>query len=184
MIFEDKDGKVPEDLIIDGMKIQRKPEFFEYVKSGFSSNLAVVFDFTASNENVYNPKSLHFVKTPTNNVYFQAAECVERHLRALSNEKYAFYGFGGRRKGMEDVIQCFPFSGTDLKVDGIGGLLEAYQAGLQIYELFGPTQYSHVIKHIVDEARKEKEMNNLHYTTVVFVTDGIIEEVDIQPTIE
>lgn len=47
----------------------KKPTFFDYLRSGIQLNLITAIDFTASNRDPSDPRSLHFLKEGTMNQY-------------------------------------------------------------------------------------------------------------------
>mmetsp|Transcript_23964 Transcript_23964/g.21296 ORF Transcript_23964/g.21296 Transcript_23964/m.21296 type:complete len:100 (+) Transcript_23964:247-546(+) len=42
--------------------IEERPSFFEFLQSGWKMNLIVCMDFTASNGEITDPRSLHYLK--------------------------------------------------------------------------------------------------------------------------
>ena len=47
-------------LSFDNVRFQKKPSFVDYLMSGWNINLACAIDFTASNGDLSDPKSLHW----------------------------------------------------------------------------------------------------------------------------
>lgn len=95
----------------------------------------VSIDFTASNGEVTDPKSLHYIHPDGRfNDYQDAIRQIGNVLEPYDyNKQYAALGFGGipRYAGVNKVSHCFHLNGRESpEVDGVAGILEAYQFSL------------------------------------------------------
>jgi hypothetical protein len=48
-------------IMFRAIRIQEKPIFIEYLKSGWTINTAIAIDYTASNMDPDDPASLHYI---------------------------------------------------------------------------------------------------------------------------
>lgn len=131
-----KDGSVLEsEFQFEGFYIEERPSFYDFLHSGWKMNLILAIDFTASNGEVTDPKSLHFINPSGRlNDYQSAILQVGNVLEPYSyNHRYTCYGFGGipRYLGTNQVSHCFHLNGQENpEVDGVQGIMDAYQFSL------------------------------------------------------
>lgn len=59
-------------VAIDRVLIQKRVTFLDYIFGGCEISLQVALDFTASNGNVQNPNSLHYITNGQPNQYMHA----------------------------------------------------------------------------------------------------------------
>jgi len=59
-LFKNEDMQ-PGVVSFESFVIEERPSFFDFLHSGWKINLIVAVDFTASNGEVTDPKSLHFI---------------------------------------------------------------------------------------------------------------------------
>jgi copine 5/8/9 len=122
-------------LTFENFYIEERPSFFDFLHSGWKINLSVAVDFTASNGEVSDPTSLHYLSPYLKpNDYQKAIRQVGNILELYDHDrKYPCYGFGGipRYSGSNVVSHCFHLNGAENpQVDGIEGILESYQFSL------------------------------------------------------
>ena len=166
----------------DGFYIQERPSFFDFLHSGWKLNMILAVDFTASNGEVSDPKSLHYLN-PTGrlNDYQWAIKQVGSVLEPYSEDKmYPWFGFGGipRYAGVNSVSHCFHLSGVDYpEVQGVQGILEAYQFSLLQWGLYGPTMFSPWLRYTVDMIKEKLDQKIYHI--YVILTDGDIHDMPL-----
>ena len=107
----------------------------------------VCIDFTASNGEITEPGSLHYLNpTGALNDYQTAIRQVGNILEAYDyNRQYPCFGFGGipRYSGSNVVSHCFHLNGNeDPEVEGVEGIMQAYHFSLLNCGLYGPTNFS------------------------------------------
>ena len=143
----------------------------------------VAIDFTASNGEVSEPTSLHYIDQYGGklNDYQDAIRQVGNVLELYDyNRQYPCYGFGGipRYLGKNEVDHAFHLNGKeDPEVDGVEGILEAYQFSLFNCGLYGPTYFSHFLRHTVDYIKER--MNEQMYHILLILTDGEIHDMPL-----
>ena len=138
-------------------------------------------DFTASNGDPKDPKSLHAMTQGQWNQYQQAMMAIgEIILEYDKDKKVGGLGFGAILPNGKDASHCFALTGnpSQMEVDGVQGLLQAYAESLQVVKLYGPTNFEPVISHVTMIA---KECRKRAYNVLLILTDGDI--TDKQKTI-
>jgi hypothetical protein len=83
----------------ENVRAIEKPSFFDFLKQGWSLNLKCAIDFTASNGEISQPDSLHFIDPSGRllNAYESAILQVGSILDHYSSDKmYNAVGFGGK----------------------------------------------------------------------------------------
>jgi hypothetical protein len=117
----------------------------------------VAVDFTASNGDPRDTRSLHFVDPynphTDNNAYIQAMTSVGQVLECYDTDKqFPVYGFGGRVG--PTVSHCFALNGRDEapEVVGLEGILGVYKHAIRQVTLAGPTYFSEVIQRVAVDA--------------------------------
>lgn len=167
-------------VIVKSIRVKKNPTevMLEYIAGGLQLNLIVAVDFTGSNGNPRDPRSLHYSNPNTLNQYQTAINAVGDILMPYDHSGYiAAFGFGGVFQGQ--VNHCFPLNGNinDPRVQGIAGLQQAYSAALANVPLSGPTYFGTLLDK-VNQITFEPEMSqaNQKYTTLLILTDGIIND--------
>ena len=77
------DTKNRGNLVINDFQIIHKPTFFEYIAGGLELDILVAVDFTASNEDPKDPKSLHFMNPRGFNKYQERTHTLTHTLSLL-----------------------------------------------------------------------------------------------------
>jgi hypothetical protein len=98
---------------VDHINVIEVPNFVDYLRSGWGISLMVAIDFTGSNGEINDPKSLHYMNAF--NQYEQAIQAVGAILEPYDTDKmFPVYGFGGipRFMGEVNVNHCFPLNGN------------------------------------------------------------------------
>uniref|UniRef100_A0A7S4DNV9 C2 domain-containing protein n=1 Tax=Lotharella globosa TaxID=91324 RepID=A0A7S4DNV9_9EUKA len=138
-----KRGKIGVQMIL-----YKEHSFLDYIKGGCEVNLSIAIDFTASNGDPRNPRSLHYIGPGHANEYQKAIATIGNILTPYDTDnKYPVYGFGGRVKRTGQVEHCFPLTMNDYdpEVSGVGGVLQAYRSAFNHVLLSGPTYFSEVV---------------------------------------
>jgi len=169
-------------LICASAQVEKSPQelFVEYLRGGLEINLVTAIDFTASNGDVRNPNSLHFMSDRPNQ-YQTAIQAVGDILAPYDHDgQIGLFGFGGVVNNA--VSHCFSLGQTP-QVYGIPGVLEAYRNVLYSVPLSGPTFFAPLIRTVAQTAfNPELSQNSQSYTVLLILTDG--EVMDMQATVD
>ena len=166
-------------------QVTTKPSFLAYMNSGLELNFHVAIDFTASNGDPMTPHSLHYINPNQMNSYEFAINCVGEVLQQYDTDKlFPAYGFGARLppNGMVSHDFCLSFDPSNPEVHGVNGIIEAYKRSLASVKLYGPTNFSPIIRRVTQHVREMAQETQKLYSVLMILTDGII--TDMQQTIE
>ena len=167
-----------------------EPSFAEYLSGGLQMSLAIAVDWTASNGNPKDPRSLHFASGDVTrpNPYEIAIRTVASVLAPYditTGGTFACYGYGGQLASGQ-VSHCFALNGNPKApgCKGVDGVLAAYRQALANVALSGPTCFEPVLRTAVAQAETYAKLppNEFKYHVLLIITDGAI--MDVQPTID
>jgi hypothetical protein len=159
---------------------EERPSFLDYIRGGLDVSLMVAVDGTQSNGKVALASSLHY-RDPSGRVknpYQRAIISVGGVLEAYDSDgKIPVFGFGAKSRKTGKVSHCFPLANIDgdmkeCEVDGMAGVLEAYNKCFSKLELWGNTRFGPVIREAV--ARCSEEPNTYH--VLLIIADGMIND--------
>lgn len=186
--FEDKQGTRKRgkdnrgEFFVYKFELDRRSTFLDFIRGGCALNFMVGVDFTMSNKQPTDPKSLHYVDPRgVMNPYAMALTGTTQVLNYYDSSKtYACYGFGGKARGGA-ADHCFPLNGNRQNpyVEGVDGILAAYHNALFNMELSGPTILSPLIHQATAFARQRQVSQDYqHYTVLLIITDGVVSDMD------
>ncbi|CAN0430832.1 unnamed protein product, partial [Laminaria digitata] len=116
-------------LHVDLCTIAERPSFLDYIAGGTEISFTMAIDFTASNGNPADPRSLHYVD-PTGmalNDYAKAMSGIGRVLEFYDTDKlFPVIGFGGKLGPNQPANHSFAvnFNEEHPEVEGMTGVLE------------------------------------------------------------
>jgi len=178
---KDKRGKADTknrgSLVINDFQIIHKPTFFEYIAGGLELDILVAVDFTASNEDPKDPKSLHFMNPRGFNKYQEAIINVGEILEKYNyDQMFPCYGFGAKLPSGQ-VSHCFALNGSDQdpRVHNVKGIMDSYAHCISNLQLYGPTNFADIIAVAADRASRAAKHE---YFVLVILTDGEITDLD------
>jgi len=162
---------------LDSIKVEIVPSFLDYIRGGTQVNFTLAIDFTGSNGNPNQQSSLHY-RDPTGrpNQYQTAIQSVGEIIQDYDSDKmFPALGFGARIPPNGQVSHEF-FLTLDPKnpyCNGLDEIMAAYFNSLYNVQLYGPTNFSPVIRHVAKFADAyQTDPNN--YFILLIITDGII----------
>ena len=164
-------------IYISSAKVFDKYTFLDYILGGCQINFTVAIDFTASNGEPDDPKSLHYINPQVPNDYERALSSVGEVCQDYDTDKmFPALGFGARID--DEVYHEFALNGNPLNpyCAGIQGVLAAYRQAIKAMELCGPTNVAPVINHVANFAEKASHDPTLQqqYYVLLLLTDGVI----------
>ena len=174
--IKDDKGQTTGVFSIQFMQLQQKYTFYDFLRGGVQLNLITAIDFTASNRDPRDPKSLHYSGVDFLNAYERCIRSVGEVLCPYdSDQSFPVFGFGAKVGGI--INHCFPltFNPQAPCVQGLEGIIGAYRNALAQVQLSGPTLFSHVIR-AASQIAVESWRESRTYTILLIITDGIIND--------
>ncbi len=168
------------EIYVKNIQVEHEISFLDYIKGGTEMNFSVAVDFTASNGHPQDPRSLHYLHPGfADNQYTLAIKAVGSIIEDYDTDKlFPGLGFGARVPPSGQVSHEFFLN---LQQDNpycnrVDGLLLAYLNALHNVTLYGPTNFSPVIKHVARFAQAYQD--GRQYFVLLIITDGIITDID------
>ena len=179
---KDKKGGKPDTkdrgkLVFYNFDIAHKPTFLDFISGGCELDVLVAIDFTASNEDPKDPRSLHYMNPHGWNKYQDAIINVGEILEKYNFDRlFPSYGFGAKLPSGQ-VSHSFALNGSDQdpRCHGVKGILDAYSHCLSNVQLYGPTNFADVIGVAHHRALSAKAHE---YFILLIITDGAITDLD------
>ncbi|PAA48095.1 hypothetical protein BOX15_Mlig006534g5 [Macrostomum lignano] len=163
-------------LVFNRLELLIEDSFVDYIQGGCELLFTVGIDFTASNGNPATPQSLHYIDPSGRlNQYELAITSVGEIVQDYDFRRaFPSFGFGARVPPRGDVNHCFPltFNDSNPYCAGLAGLLQAYRSCLRSVTLYGPTNFSPIIRHVMQLAQANQ--SGKQYFVLLIITDGII----------
>ena len=165
------------ELIVNVFSVEKRPTFVDFIQTKTALHFSVAVDFTASNGDPKDPRSLHFRDPQTGeNQYTTAIRSVGDIVQDYDADKlFPALGFGAQCPPNYDQASHEFFlnmRGDSPFCAGVPGILEAYFTSLQYVRLHGPTNFSPVINHVARIAGAHQD--GRQYFVLLIITDGII----------
>jgi len=171
-------------IFLNSAQVEKEYSFLDYIMGGCQINFTVAFDFTGSNGDPRDQRSLHYITGDPNrpNQYVSALRSVGSVCQDYDTDKmFPALGFGARLPPNWNVSHEFPlnFNMQNPFCSGIQGIEQAYHNCVTQVQLYGPTNFSPVIRHVsrfaMDESQKQQASN---YFVLLILTDGEITDFD------
>lgn len=163
---------------------KQRPSMGEFLRSGWKISLNVAIDFTASNGDPTEPKSLHYINSYDQsqlNDYQKAIIAIGSILENYDHDKkFPVYGYGGIPYYSQDrkVSHCFSLTGSaDAEVVGTQGILEAYTSTISYgTKLYGPTLFHIFLQTMIGQIEAYHQPSEYH--VILILTDGVIHDME------
>ncbi|KAM9713104.1 copine-3-like isoform 2-T2 [Menidia menidia] len=169
-------------ICIKRCQVEKDYTFLDYVMGGCQINFTIAIDFTGSNGDPASPQSLHYINPEGYNEYLNAILAVGNVIQDYdSNKMFPVFGFGAQIPPSWQVSHEFPvnFNPSNPFCAGIEGVVQAYQQCLPQVKLWGPTNFSPIIKHVTHFAKQALHQNAAsQYFVLLILTDGVITDMD------
>eukprot|EP00484_Ammonia_sp_Unknown_P019032 CAMPEP_0197029822 /NCGR_PEP_ID=MMETSP1384-20130603/9187_1 /TAXON_ID=29189 /ORGANISM="Ammonia sp." /LENGTH=636 /DNA_ID=CAMNT_0042459059 /DNA_START=16 /DNA_END=1922 /DNA_ORIENTATION=- len=174
-------------LFIRYSNIIKKYSFTSFLSGGLQIQLMVAIDFTGSNGDPRDEKSLHYMGPPYyESQYMKVIKSVGRVLEPYDADgQIAAYGFGANLNPYgKQISHCFNVTLDPDKeeVDGIDGLVEAYKTCLTRVQLYGPTYFAEILQNAAAKSMGVCDQKTQQYNILLIITDGVIN--DMQRSID
>ena len=141
-------------------------------------NFHVAIDFTASNGDPATMNSLHYINPQQMNSYEFAIHSIGQVLEQYDTDKlFPAYGFGARLPPQGMVSHDFALNGNvaQPEVAGVAGIMQAYKTTLQSIRLYGPTNFSPIIRRVTNHVREmaaEQSSQQKLYSVLMILNKG------------
>lgn len=152
----DDKGKVGGTITFNQFQMDMRPSLVEYLKHGWQMQVSIGIDFTLSNLEVTDPRSLHKISIDGDMNQYEKAlfEVCNVMSRYTNDGEFYLYGFGGiphyiAGHDPETVSRLWNLNGkTDARVNGTMEVLKAYQKAQNATTLAGPSYFSNLLAKI------------------------------------
>ncbi|XP_032242056.1 copine-8 isoform X2 [Nematostella vectensis] len=169
-------------IILLQSKLEQQPTFLDFIKGGTQISFIVAIDFTASNGNPQNSNSLHFLNPYEPNQYVKALTSVGAICQDYDSDKlFPAFGFGARLPPNWEVSHEFALNGNPQNpfCERVEGVISSYFHSIQRVQLYGPTNFSPIIRRTVALAKEsERQKPGEEYFVLLILTDGIISDME------
>jgi hypothetical protein len=154
----------------------KEPDFMELLKAGLQLNIAFSVDFTGSNLEARNPKSLHFYHPTQPNQYIQSMLAVSDVVQEYdSDRQFPCFGFGAILPGSKEANHFFHLNlGPNPYISGMQAVIDTYVQTVQQIRFYGPTNFAPTIRNVANGARQAPGV----YTILLIMTDGEITDMN------
>jgi hypothetical protein len=157
-------------------KITKNFTFVDYLKAGVQIGLSVAIDFTGSNGNPNDPRSLHFTGGQIPNQYERAIYACGNILAYYDyDQMFPCYGFGAKINNAPTPIFNLNFQ-PNPNINLIENIIQEYHKSLGIVKLWGPTNFGPILQTVNNMIKAEND--KLKYNILMILTDGMIDDVD------
>ncbi|ORX44170.1 copine family member IX [Piromyces finnis] len=180
-------------ISFENVQVCKDFSFMDFPMLGTEISVTFAIDFTGSNGEVTDPRSLHY-RSPncdlnnfmTLNEYQKAISAIGYVLEPYDSTKYMeVYGYGAKFFNRPNVeFDCALTGNQDTPaVLGVNGILYAYSNALESVEIWGPTNFAPIIKKITERARiglppKYQNAPLQRYHILTIITDGEISDME------
>ena len=161
--------------------IEKISRFIDLIENGLQIKVSFAIDYTQSNLDYKNVKSLHYIDDPEKpNPY----ECCLRTFSELVGaydfeRKFPMLGFGGVIPSTGETSHCFPVNLTNNDyVYGVDEIIKTYRNSLPQIILDGPTYFCPILKENLTLMKDDASCPTSLYHLLVIITDGTIHDMD------
>jgi len=153
--------------------------FIDYIIKGLEITLPIAVDFTASNLNPINPKSLHTLDFEKNK-YIKTIKSFTKIVKDYNNNKsYSVFGFGAIPKESKEVSHCFNLNMNSkcANIESVEEIQSHYEKRLKSSRFSNPTYLQFVLKEVIALVKKLKtETKNQNYSILLILIDGVFDD--------
>jgi len=171
-------------LVLDQYKLVMNYSFLDFLFGGLQLNFTVGIDFTISNGNPLEPRSLHYLHSEPGqlNQYQQSLYAIGNIVQDYDYDKmFPAFGFGGQLPdGSVSHEFALNFNHANPYCAGVQGIAAAYTHSVHHVKLAAPTCMSPIINHVAAFARQQHNSATKadNYYVLLILTDGAITDMD------
>jgi len=180
-------------ITFENIEILKDYTFMDFPMLGTEISITFAIDFTGSNGEITDPRSLHY-KSPncdfnnfaTLNEYQKAIAAIGYVLEPYDSTKFMeVYGYGAKFFGRPNVeFDCALTGNPEAPaVFGVNGILQVYANALESVEIWGPTNFAPIINKMANKIRvglgpKYSNSPLQRYHILTIITDGEISDME------
>lgn len=178
-----KDGENTGTLIIENFNRIKSYSLGDYLKFGVHLSMVLAVDFTDTNGDPRDPKSLHYLNPQGRNKYeeviVKAGQILQNYDTDQQIPAYG-YGFSAPNFGINDVSFCCPINGNfdAPHFKGFEAILPAYRNLVSNMVPASPNKISPIIQRAIGAAQSSWNSNKSIYNIVLILTSGRITDRD------
>ncbi|CAL4196829.1 unnamed protein product, partial [Meganyctiphanes norvegica] len=136
-------------VIVNRAHVKQIFSFVDYIKGGTEINAFIAIDFTASNGNPQDPKSLHFLNANTPNQYCTAIQAVGTIIEDYDTDKFfPVLGFGARMPPDYTTVSHEFFVNGDPTNPFCHRVQGFYFYILSLVGLYGPVRVAPIVRRM------------------------------------
>jgi hypothetical protein len=156
--------------------ITKNYTFVDYLKAGVQIGLSVAIDFTGSNGNPKDQRSLHFVNGLEPNQYERAiGSCGNIVAYYDYDQLFPCFGFGAKINGQVAPLFNLNFQ-QDPNINMVENIIGAYHNAINVVQLWGPTNFGPIIRTMNQIIKNDND--KLKYHILMILPDGMIDDID------
>ena len=168
-----------------------QPSFIGYLRSGMNINLTIGIDFTGSNGNYTDYRSLHYLNNGMNDYEKAIRSCGDILAYYDDDQLFPVFGFGfnfqdnyrelsnnlGKYNYHNYPINC---NINDPNIHLIDDVLAQYRKFIQKIRLSGPTNFAPMIRDLNNEVKENLRKGlTMSYNILMILTDGQISDMQL-----
>ena len=162
--------------ILSKSMLTKNYTFVDYLKAGVQIGLSIAIDFTNSNGNPNNVRSLHYINGPEPNQYERAINSCGNILAYYDYDQlFPCFGFGAKIDHKFSQLFNLNFE-ENPNINYIQNIIETYHNSIKKVELYGPTLFGPIIRKVIEMIKEENDKTK--YNILMILTDGIIDDID------
>lgn len=178
----DADKKPSGTIIVQKFEKERTFDMLDYLKGGLNIGQVLAIDYTSSNGNQKDPKSLHFFDKNSANMYEQAIQAAGSVLFQYDKDgQVPVYGFGAKfpSLGVTDSKDFFYIQTLELScASTVGQACALYNSALEYAELAGPCRLAPSILSTADWVKSIMPNDKLFYGVLLILTAGGVADIE------
>ena len=170
-------------IVVEKFDREQTYDLMDYLKAGLSLNQVVVIDYTKSNGNPKDPKSMHYFDSNSDNQYETCIRNVGSILFQYDkDEQIPVYGMGAAMPVIQvNDSKDFFFLQTDelAYASSIEDVLKLYESAFEYIDLGGPCRLGPCIKSTSEWVRSISQKEKMFYSVLLILTDGEVADMDV-----
>lgn len=178
----DEKKKPTGSINVDKFEKEQTYDLMDFLRGGLNLNQIVVIDFTKSNGNPKDPKSLHYFDINSDNLYETCIKNIGSVLFQYDKDsQIPVYGMGAAMPVIEvtDSKDFFYLQTDDLPyASNVQDILKLYESAFEYIDLAGPCKLAPCLKATQEWVRSISQKDKMFYCVLLILTDGDVSDMD------